>query len=621
MKKTIFLSIAFFCAVFSSQAQQALNLTRIARWDNASLPIRDSLQYNDCWGFEKNGREYAVLGSLTKTHFIEITNTPTLTEVANFTLGANSIWRDYKYYKGYMYGVADEGSEGLRVYNTNNINTTGTGRVTLAHSNTTAFLRCHNIWIDTTAGRLYCAGTNSTARFDGIIVFDIKTNPASPVICGNFPLRTSTSSSSGYVHDVHVHNGKMYCSHIYVGRMDVYNVAAVNSWQPGNAVITTVPRLGYIKVPNSGYNHSSYLTEDKTKLIMAEETHGRPLTIVDVTDPTSISALSTIYSCTECPTGQTLAPNNTGSLVHNPFVKGNLAFLAYYHEGLVVYDISNPSVPVKVAYYDTDYPNRSTHYADYYGAWGTYPYFSSGKIIASDVLNGLFVLNLSSNVNQVSSRKISAKVNLGMMNSLAGLPNFPLSDPYKTAAYSSKFVHVNNNTTATTTATVVNANNIIDWVFLELRTGASGTSKVVQTRAALLKLDGNIVDMDGVSPVSFPGAPGNFYVTIRHRAHLGLRTMNLINVNNTTSLLNFSNNSVASYGSTPLLFSNGSYQMIAGDANSDGSIDAFDTILWEMQNGLFDDYSNNADYNIDGSVDAFDSILWEINNGKFQELD
>jgi hypothetical protein len=60
--------------------------------------------------------------------------------------------------------------------------------------------------------------------------------------------------------------------------------------------------------------------------------------------------------------------------------------------------------------------------------------------------------------------------------------------------------------------------------------------------------------------------------------------------------------------------------MVASDANSDGSIDAFDTIDWEMENGLFDDYENNADYNMDGSVDAFDTILWELNNGKFEEF-
>ncbi len=620
MKKILILLSLLFYSFFNIQAQQALNLTQIARWDDASLPVRDSLQYNDCWGFEKNGREYAVIGSLTKTHFIEVTNTPTLTEVTNFALGANSLWRDYKYYKGYVYGVADEGSEGLRVYNVNNINN-ASNRVSLVHSNTTTFQRCHNVWIDSTAGRLYCAGANT--RSDGIMVFDIKTNPAAPVLCGNFALRSNAaSSSSGYVHDVHVDSGKMYCSHINTGRMDVYNIATVNNWTTGNATITTVPRLGFIKVPGSAYNHSSYLTEDKTKLIMAEETHGRPLTIVDITSPASMSALSTLYSCNQCTTGQNTAPNGIGSMVHNPFIKGNLAFLAYYHEGIVVYDISNATAPSKVAYFDTDFPNRSTYYADYYGAWGAYPYLSSGKILGSDVLNGLFVLTLNPNVTQVSARKMKPKVSLsGMDNYLGSTPSFPLSDPYKTATYNSKFVHVNNNTTATTTSAIITANQIVDWVFLELRTGISGATNVVQTRAALLRLDGNIVDMDGVSPVSFPGAAGNYYITVRHRTHLGFRSANVININGTAPVLNFSNNSIPVYGISPFTNISGTNVMVGGDANADGSIDSSDSAIWEIQNGLFSNpYNNTADFNLDGSVDSTDSAIWEINNGKYEEL-
>lgn len=619
MKKGLFL-LFFVQITLVSLAQQSWNINFINRWDNNTLPIRDSLQYNDCWGFEKNGREYAVIGSLTKTHFIEVTNPNALTEVTNFTLGANSIWRDYKYYKGYIYGVADQGSEGLRVYNVNNINNV-TNRVTLAYTNTTAFFTCHNIWIDTTAGRLYCAGTNSGARYDGIIVFDIKTNPASPVLCGNMPLRSvSNNLQSGYVHDVHVYDGKMYCSHIYTGRMDVYNVTSINNWQPGNAVITTVPRLGFIKVPNSGYNHSSYLTEDKTKLIMAEETNGRPLTIVDVEDPSNITASSTIYSCNQCVTGQNIAPNNIGSLVHNPFVKGKYAYLAYYHEGLVVYDISNPCNPVKAAYYDTDYPNRSTYYSDYYGAWGTYPYLPSGRILVSDVLNGLYILDM--NYAQAPSLKVAAKIQLSSSDLGLNSSNLiPLNDPYRTSTFQSTFPHINNCNKVGTSQSAITNNNIIDWVFLELRTGTANSTTVVQTKAALLQNDGDIVDLDGFSPVSFSGTSGNYYIAVKHRNHLGFRTAQTYNLSNIVTNLNFTNNSVPLYGVNPLYNDAGTYRMIGGDANFDGSIDAFDTVVWESQNGLFNDYAKNSDYNLDGSIDAFDSIIWELMNGKFESID
>lgn len=213
-----------------------------------------------------------------------------------------------------------------------------------------------------------------------------------------------------------------------------------------------------------------------------------------------------------------------------------------------------------------------------------------------------------------------------MSDYLPTLSNFPLSDPYKVAPLNANFVHVNNSLTASTSPLVLATtgnNAIADWVFLELRSGTPGTTTVVSTRAALLQRDGDIVDMDGISPVKFTGSvAGNYYVAVRHRNHLGFRTSNIFALNNTPTVLDFTNNSVALNGASPTIAITPTMNaMQGGDANSDGSIDAFDTIIWEQQNGLFDDYSNMSDYNLDGSVDALDSILWEINNGKFQELD
>lgn len=213
-----------------------------------------------------------------------------------------------------------------------------------------------------------------------------------------------------------------------------------------------------------------------------------------------------------------------------------------------------------------------------------------------------------------------------MSDYLPTLSNFPLSDPYKVAPLNTNFVHVNNSQTASTTPLVIattGSDAIVDWVFLELRSGVPGSTTVVSTRAALLQRDGDIVDMDGVSPVKFTGtAVGSYYIAVRHRNHLGFRTSNIFTLNNTPTVLDFTNNSVSLYGASPLITVAPSMQaMQGGDSNSDGSVDAFDTIIWEQQNGLFDDYTNMSDYNMDGSVDALDSILWELNNGKFQELD
>ena len=56
--------------------------------------------------------------------------------------------------------------------------------------------------------------------------------------------------------------------------------------------------------------------------------------------------------------------------------------------------------------------------------------------------------------------------------------------------------------------------------------------------------------------------------------------------------------------------------LFAGDADNSQSIDGIDKMLWNNQNGLFNQY-NPVDFNMNGSVDGFDAILWSRNSGSF----
>lgn len=107
----------------------------------------------------------------------------------------------------------------------------------------------------------------------------------------------------------------------------------------------------------------------------------------------------------------------------------------------------------------------------------------------------------------------------------------PVSDPYRTAPYNTSFTHVANSNTEIVSAGVFSDqasvnDNIVDWVFLELRNTASPGNIVLQTRSALVQRDGDIVDIDGVSPVTFNSVPdGNYTIAVRHRNHLGLASL------------------------------------------------------------------------------------------------
>ena len=206
---------------------------------------------------------------------------------------------------------------------------------------------------------------------------------------------------------------------------------------------------------------------------------------------------------------------------------------------------------------------------------------------------------------------------------------FPMSDPYSAAPLNTApdFAHVMNGTAQTTTSSILTANDgtgndIVDWVFVQLRSGVSGATTVSYTQAALIQRDGDIVNAaTGTGEVEFPNAPaGDYYVAILHRNHLGFRTTNKVAINTNSAPLNFTNGSVSLYGISPTVAVGSVQALTGGDANFDGSLDSIDSATWEGQNGGFDNYLDNADYNLDGSVDATDSAIWETNNGKYQEL-
>jgi hypothetical protein len=253
--------------------------------------------------------------------------------------------------------------------------------------------------------------------------------------------------------------------------------------------------------------------------------------------------------------------------------------------------------------------------------------------------NGLLLLffALLSNLTFAQNVKLSAKTFIGFVNQstllmdnyLTTSSNFPLSDPYKSPPFlgSYNYFSVNDTTLATIPASALTATGssaIVDWVFVQLRTttASSFPGAIVSTRAGLLLRSGIIVDVDVLSPLQFSNTPpGNYFVTIRHRNHLGIRASSPIALSSIATVMDFTNNSIPLYGTNSHVIVNPTLSMmIGGDANADGSIDSMDLGAWESQNGNFDDYLLGADYNMDGAVDGADYAICEINNGKYAEL-
>jgi hypothetical protein len=165
-----------------------------------------------------------------------------------------------------------------------------------------------------------------------------------------------------------------------------------------------------------------------------------------------------------------------------------------------------------------------------------------------------------------------------MGDGLRTLNLIPTTEPYTTTT---GFTHSGSGGGETSTVAIVGSgapagnDAIVDWVFVQLHD--AGTGAVIGTRSALVQRDGDLVETDGVSPVNMAGfAAGNYFVSIRHRNHLGARTASsLALAKTTTTAYNFSTATTQAFpgavSNAPLatLSAGTVFGLFSGNANDD----------------------------------------------------
>ncbi|MEZ4740803.1 MAG: hemagglutinin protein [Flavobacteriales bacterium] len=145
----------------------------------------------------------------------------------------------------------------------------------------------------------------------------------------------------------------------------------------------------------------------------------------------------------------------------------------------------------------------------------------------------------------------------------------PTTEPYTALGYS--FIGGGGESTTQAILDFPGSNAIIDWVLLELRDRNDNTN-VLHSRSALLQADGDIVAMDGFSPVDFPLGADDYYLAVLHRNHLAVVSLSPIALSRTATTVDLSDGSTPTYGSNAQQVLAGTYLLWAGDVNSDGTI-------------------------------------------------
>ncbi|AXG67857.1 internalin-J [Kordia sp. SMS9] len=126
--------------------------------------------------------------------------------------------------------------------------------------------------------------------------------------------------------------------------------------------------------------------------------------------------------------------------------------------------------------------------------------------------------------------------------------------------------------------TATGQDKIVDWIWVELR-DAANPSVVLNGKSALLQRDGDIVEAlsDNTStPVNFARAPGDYYVVIKHRNHLGIMLNMTISFTNMVTAVDFTdgNNQITHGANAQTTFGMpaNTVGMWCGNVNGDGVV-------------------------------------------------
>ncbi len=202
-----------------------------------------------------------------------------------------------------------------------------------------------------------------------------------------------------------------------------------------------------------------------------------------------------------------------------------------------------------------------------------------------------------------------------MNDDLRNLKHIPYNDPYVSLGFD--YINYNDGSSMINPTTALankGIHSIVDWVFLKVYNVIDPTM-IVTAQPALIKRNGEIVSLDGQTPIRFANFNScTFSIAIYHRNHLGIQTKaNGVSFSQGGSnLLDFTSASVQLEASTQNDI-NGVYALFPGDANFDASIDAADrSIVWNARNttGYL-----SSDVSLDGFCDASDrSFVWNFRN-------
>jgi choice-of-anchor B domain-containing protein len=365
------ITLLLCCSLVSLRAQQSFRVNLLDNWNDTTLGSQvntfsnDKQIWNDLigWTDPNTGKEYIIMGSIDSTYFFDVSDPRNIQKCAAYDGKVRSINRDYDVYQHYVYCVSDNGDPGaFQIFDLQYL----PDSVHLVLEDTTISTRTHSLCVDSASKRLYFQSGSKGAERYFLLILSLE-DPENPVVVGELK-----DVNCNRVHEAYYRNDTAYCSCGYNG-FYVYDMTRPDS----------IIYIGSVKppYPYNGYNHTSWLNEDGTFLVFTDEVPiGLPIKLY------SINANKKDFDY------ETSFNSHPGATPHNVIWLGNQLWTSAYEDGMVLWDMTNPFAPKIEAFYDTYPQNAEGSYLGLTGCWGVYPFFKSGNIAASDMRNGLFML-------------------------------------------------------------------------------------------------------------------------------------------------------------------------------------------------------------------------------------
>ncbi len=355
----------------------------------------------------------------------------------------NSLWRDLKVYQNHAFIISEDNNHGMQIFDLTQLRNVSNPPVTFSESaHYDGIGKAHNIVINEETGFAYAVGAQSGTQCNGggLHIIDIN-DPLNPTFAGCF-------DDDGYSHDAQVviyngpdtdYTGQEICFGSNEDKISISNVTDKSN-------TFSIATASYSGVE---YTHQGWLSEDHSYFYTGDELDelnngGKTKTFVwdvsDLDNPTLVSTFSHVNS----------------TIDHNLYVKGDLIYASNYTSGLRILDTKDVATTglKEVAFFDTFQQNNSTSFD---GTWSNYPYFESGIVIVSDIVNGLFILkHKPEEVVVVDTESPSATSNI--TNSNIGLSSIDISwdastDNIGVVGYVIFLDNINNNPVGNTGAT------------------------------------------------------------------------------------------------------------------------------------------------------------------------